>query len=118
MRFLLLDHGNAFVFVFCERFGGHFPSPKEDRITTQQPSKSYVGVLISLWLFLFAAQPKEFFLDELKKLVQRSHKSVELRGTHQHILPSLRSIKCNKNQFSDSRVTSCGQTVGQTYEGG
>jgi hypothetical protein len=28
----------------------------------------YVGVLISLWLFLFAAQPKEFFLDELKNL--------------------------------------------------
>jgi hypothetical protein len=31
----------------------------------------YVGVLISLWLslfpiFLFAAQPKEFFLDALK----------------------------------------------------
>jgi hypothetical protein len=44
-----------------------------------------VGVLISLWLFLFrvfvsAAQPKEFFLDVLKKLEQRSHKCVELRG--------------------------------------
>jgi hypothetical protein len=36
-------------------------------------------VLISLWLFLFAAQPKEFFLDGLKKLEQRSHKCVELR---------------------------------------
>jgi hypothetical protein len=40
---------------------------------------------ISLWLFLFlvflfAAQPKEFFLDGLKKLEQRSHKCVELRG--------------------------------------
>jgi hypothetical protein len=32
----------------------------------------YVGVLVSLWLFLFAAQPKEFFFDGLKKL--------ELRG--------------------------------------
>jgi hypothetical protein len=32
-------------------------------------------VLISLWLLLFAAQPKEFFLDELE---QRSH--VELTG--------------------------------------
>jgi hypothetical protein len=36
----------------------------------------YVGVLISLWLFLFlifllAAQPKQFFLDRLKKLEQR-----------------------------------------------
>jgi hypothetical protein len=40
----------------------------------------YVGVLISLRLFLFAAQPKEFFLDMLKKLEQRSHKCVELRG--------------------------------------
>jgi hypothetical protein len=45
----------------------------------------YVGVLIRLWLsyfpiFLFAAQPKEFFMDGLKKLEQRSHKCVELRG--------------------------------------
>jgi hypothetical protein len=40
----------------------------------------YVGMPISLWLFLFAAQPKEFFLDGLKKLEQRSHKCVELRG--------------------------------------
>jgi hypothetical protein len=31
---------------------------------------SYVGVLINLWLFLLAAQPKEFFLDGLKKLEQ------------------------------------------------
>jgi hypothetical protein len=35
----------------------------------------YIGVLISLWLFLFptflfAAQPKEFFLDGLKKSEQ------------------------------------------------
>jgi hypothetical protein len=35
--------------------------------------EKYVGVPISLWLFLFpiflfAAQPKEFFLDGLKKL--------------------------------------------------
>jgi hypothetical protein len=42
----------------------------------------YVGVLISLWLFLFAAQPKEFFLGGLKKLEQRSHKGVELRGEY------------------------------------
>jgi hypothetical protein len=38
--------------------------------------------LISLWLFLFAAQPTEFFLDVLKKLEQRSHKCVELRGEY------------------------------------
>jgi hypothetical protein len=40
----------------------------------------YAGVLISLWLFLFAAQPKEFFLDVLKKLEQRSHKCVWSSG--------------------------------------
>jgi hypothetical protein len=32
----------------------------------------HVEVLISLWLFLFAAQRKEFFLYGLKKLEQRS----------------------------------------------
>jgi hypothetical protein len=31
-------------------------------------------------VFLFVAQPIEFFLDGLKKLEQRSHKCVELRG--------------------------------------
>jgi hypothetical protein len=31
-------------------------------------------------IFLPAAQPKEFFLDGLKKLEQRSHKYVELGG--------------------------------------
>jgi hypothetical protein len=41
-------------------------------------------VLISLWLFLFpifvfAAQPKEFFWVGLKKLEQRNYKCVELR---------------------------------------
>jgi hypothetical protein len=40
----------------------------------------YVGVLIILCLFLFAAQPYEFFLDELKKLEQQSHKCVKLTG--------------------------------------
>jgi hypothetical protein len=33
-------------------------------------------------IFLFAAPPKEFFLDGLKKLEQRSHKGVELRGEY------------------------------------
>jgi hypothetical protein len=42
----------------------------------------YVGVLRSLWLFLFAAQPKEFFFDGLKELEQRSHMCVELRGKY------------------------------------
>jgi hypothetical protein len=31
-------------------------------------------------IFLFAVQPKEFFLAGLKKLEQRSHMCVELRG--------------------------------------
>jgi 4-amino-4-deoxy-L-arabinose transferase-like glycosyltransferase len=40
---------------------------------------TYVSLLISLWLFLFpiflfAERPKEFFLDGLKNLEQRSHK--------------------------------------------
>jgi hypothetical protein len=41
-------------------------------------------VLISLWLFLFAAQPKEFFSAwVIKKLEQRSNfKRVELRGEY------------------------------------
>jgi hypothetical protein len=44
-------------------------------------------MLISLWLFLFpiflfAAQPKEIFLDLLKKLEQRIHTFVELRGKY------------------------------------
>jgi hypothetical protein len=47
----------------------------------------YTGVLISLCLFLlpislFGAQPKEFFLNGLKKLEQQSHKCVELRGEY------------------------------------
>jgi hypothetical protein len=46
------------------------------------PFPSYVGVLISFWLFLFASQPKEFFLDGLKTLEQRSHKRVALRGEY------------------------------------
>jgi hypothetical protein len=33
-------------------------------------------------IFLFAAQPKQFFLDGLKKLKQRCHKCVELRGVY------------------------------------
>jgi hypothetical protein len=36
-------------------------------------------------LSLFATQPKEFFLDGLKKLEQRSHKCVELRGEYWYV---------------------------------
>jgi hypothetical protein len=47
-------------------------------------------VLISLWLFLvhlflFAAQPKEFFLDGLKRSEQLNHKYVELRGEYVYV---------------------------------
>jgi hypothetical protein len=35
---------------------------------------------LAFHISLFAAQPKCFFLDGLKKLEQRSHKCVELRG--------------------------------------
>jgi hypothetical protein len=35
---------------------------------------------LAFHIFLFAAQPKEFFLDELEKLEQRCHKCVELEG--------------------------------------
>jgi hypothetical protein len=41
-------------------------------ITMIKPKPKYVTVLISLWLFLFAAQPKDFFLDGSKRLEQRS----------------------------------------------
>jgi hypothetical protein len=45
-----------------------------------QNQNGYVGVLKTLWLFTFAAQPKEFFLNGLKRLEQRSHKCVKLGG--------------------------------------
>jgi hypothetical protein len=46
-----------------------------------------VGLLISLWvflchifpIFLFVAQSKEFFLEGLNKLEQRSHMCVEFK---------------------------------------
>jgi hypothetical protein len=42
-------------------------------------------VVVSLWLFLFpvfifATEPKEFFLAGSKKLEQRSHKCMQLGG--------------------------------------
>jgi hypothetical protein len=33
-------------------------------------------------IFLFAANPKEYFFDGLKKLEQRSHRCEELRGEY------------------------------------
>jgi hypothetical protein len=54
----------------------------------------YVEVLISLRLFLFVAQPKELFLDGLKKFEQRSHKCVELRG--QYLITYLLTYLCTE----------------------
>jgi hypothetical protein len=42
----------------------------------------YADKFLAFPIFLFAAQPKEFLLDGLKKLEQRSHKCVELRGEY------------------------------------
>jgi hypothetical protein len=52
-----------------------FEEKKNQNLALTVTNQKYVGVLISLWLFLFpifvfAAQPKEFFLDGLKKLEQ------------------------------------------------
>jgi hypothetical protein len=57
-------------------------------------SNECVGVLISLWLFLFAAQLKEFVLDGLKKLEQRSHKCVELRGEYVELIHYFNPVVC------------------------
>jgi hypothetical protein len=51
----------------------------ETSVEFHQNTWCYVGVLMRLWVFLFAAQPKEFFLYGLKKLEWRSHKGVELK---------------------------------------
>jgi hypothetical protein len=40
------------------------------------------GKSLAFTIFLFAAQPKEFSMDGLKKLEQRSHKCVQLRGEY------------------------------------
>jgi hypothetical protein len=58
--------------------------PNQFRVGTSVKSRlcrgadKFLAFLIPI--FLFAGQPKEFFLDGLKKLEQRSHKCVELRG--------------------------------------
>jgi hypothetical protein len=54
---------------------------------TRKGADKFLGFLI----FLFAAQPKEFFLDGLKKLEQRSHKCGAQRGI------------CRVNTFFQSR---------------
>jgi hypothetical protein len=82
-RFCIFKESN----IFPESIRGKSISSIGDVVdaNTRSNVKNYVGVLISLWLFpfpifLFAAQPKEFFLVGLKKLEQRNHKCVELGG--------------------------------------
>jgi hypothetical protein len=65
----------------------YFGSALNIELVSHPYKTAYAGVLISLLLFLFpiflfAAQAKQFFLDGLKKLEQRSHKNVELRGEY------------------------------------
>jgi hypothetical protein len=46
-------------------------------------------------IFLLAAQPKDFFfLDELKKLEERNHKCVELRGEYVEQIHFFRPVAC------------------------
>jgi hypothetical protein len=69
----------------CCHFTSHTPlfcSINKSYVSARNHEWKYIGTLISLWLFLFAAQPKESFLDGLKKLEERSHKCVELRGEY------------------------------------
>jgi hypothetical protein len=49
---------------------------------TEELCREVCKGLINLWHFLFAAKPKEFFFDRLKKLEKRSHKCVELSGEY------------------------------------
>jgi hypothetical protein len=47
--------------IVLDRFAATSVSRRQRKVDNhQQKQLVYVGVLISLWLFLFAAQPKEF----------------------------------------------------------
>jgi hypothetical protein len=72
----------AWIVLRTWRRRPHFP-PKH-RLAYNEYTLLHRGADKSLafLIFLFAAQPKEFFLDGLKKLEQRSHKCVELRGEY------------------------------------
>jgi hypothetical protein len=74
---IVRDSHRMRLWSICKHF--HFKINRTETIHEKKTYK-YVAVLISLWLFLLAAQPKEFFLDRLKKLEQQSHKCVELGG--------------------------------------
>jgi hypothetical protein len=71
------DTHYTIILLFCNKFN----KAASNKVILNTQIIKYVGLLISFWLFLFpifpfAAQPKEFFLDRLKKLEQRSHKFV------------------------------------------
>jgi hypothetical protein len=61
----------------CDLYNDVVRTPNYLYIVSRGADKS-----LAFPIFLFAAQPKEFFLDGLKKLEQRSHKCVELRGEY------------------------------------
>jgi hypothetical protein len=46
----------------------------------------------ALPIFVFAAQPKEFFLDGLKRIEQPRHKCVELKGEYVNTFFQSRSL--------------------------
>jgi hypothetical protein len=76
---------------------------------------SYVGVLIRLWLFLFAARPKEIFLDGLKKLEQRSHKCVELREGYVEQIRFINPVACRFLYKVEDLSAIVGQNRGLAY---
>jgi hypothetical protein len=87
LLFLELECSYSFLSNKCEKNSSN-PFRLQGDAHIYIHTHTYVRVLISLWLFPFpiflpAAQPKEFFLDGLKKLEQRSHKCVELRGEYE-----------------------------------
>jgi hypothetical protein len=69
------------MFLVTRRWWQYLPSKIPGFRKTR---RLYIGVLINLWLFLFSylQRNKKIVLDGLKKLEQRSHKCVELKGEY------------------------------------
>jgi hypothetical protein len=68
------------------------PSAGRDSMQSDEYVRRGADKSLAFPIFLFAAQPKEFFLDGLKKLEQRSHKCVELRGEYVNTFFQSRSL--------------------------
>jgi hypothetical protein len=71
-------------------------------------------------IFLFAAQPKEFFLNKLKKSEQRSHKCLELKGEYVEQIHFFNTIACFLYKAKDlsaaiKHVLSISSSVGNVY---